>query len=303
MWRAVLALVVLTVPVQAEAPTAQQRPQPRPQIAAAPPAAPVFQTPVLQTPVVRPLPRPVIVAAPAQPLTATAQPDASIRPLASVPPQPRPAGFAARVAGLQLAEPQAQAPVAAEPVIAAKPERRKRGQRSDAKTSRKGSVCGVPAIKGEEIARITSKVKGCGIEEPVRVTSVSGVRLSQAATIDCDTAQALNRWVESGLQPSFGRTKVVELRVAAHYICRSRNNIKGAQISEHGRGKAIDIAAVVLENGKTVNVLGGFGKELRRAHKAACGIFGTTLGPGSDGFHEDHMHFDTASHRSGPYCR
>ena len=109
--------------------------------------------------------------------------------------------------------------------------------------------------------------------------------------------------MESGLQPAFGRAKVIELRVAAHYICRSRNNIRGARISEHGRGKAIDIAAVTLENGKTVSVLGGFGKELRRAHKAACGIFTTTLGPGSDGFHEDHLHYDTASHRSGAYCR
>ena len=44
-------------------------------------------------------------------------------------------------------------------------------------------------------------------------------------------------------------------------------------------------------------------KTLRPAHKAACGVFGTTLGPGSDGYHEDHMHFDTAAHRNGSYCR
>ena len=34
-----------------------------------------------------------------------------------------------------------------------------------------------------------------------------------------------------------------------------------------------------------------------------AGIFGTTLGPGSDGYHEDHMHFDTAHQRGGAYCR
>jgi hypothetical protein len=38
-------------------------------------------------------------------------------------------------------------------------------------------------------------------------------------------------------------------------------------------------------------------------HRAACGRFGTTLGPGSDGMHEDHLHFDTARHANGPYCR
>ena len=41
---------------------------------------------------------------------------------------------------------------------------------------------------------------------------------------------------------------------------------------------------------------------MRAAHRAACGIFGTTLGPGSDGYHEDHLHFDTVS-RGSPYCR
>ena len=44
---------------------------------------------------------------------------------------------------------------------------------------RKGSVCGDPAIKGETLAPITSRVRGCGIEEPVRVTSVDGVQLSR----------------------------------------------------------------------------------------------------------------------------
>ena len=45
------------------------------------------------------------------------------------------------------------------------------------------------------------------------------------------------------------------LQVAGSYICRTRNNVKGAPISEHGRGKAIDIAAIVLANGTTVTVL------------------------------------------------
>jgi len=45
------------------------------------------------------------------------------------------------------------------------------------------------------------------------------------------------------------------------------------------------------------------GRILKAAHKAACGIFGTTLGPGSDGMHEDHLHYDIARHHNGPYCR
>ena len=283
-WSLVMVLL-MTWPALAEAPPTSPRPPARPAIAALPPA-PLPQT----TPVLRPQPRPATIAV-ARPVSepqpvATAQPDASIRRLSAARPQPRPAGLGT-----------------SEPVVDAKPERRKKAGKAGKETSRKGSVCGEASIKGEEIARITSKVKGCGIEDPVRVTSVAGVRLSQPATLDCSAAKALRKWVDSGLQPAFGRAKVVELRVAAHYICRSRNNVKGARVSEHGRGKAIDIAGVVLDNGKTVSVLGGYGKELRSAHKAACGTFGTTLGPGSDGFHEDHLHFDTASYRSGPYCR
>ncbi|MFE3836844.1 extensin family protein [Pseudogemmobacter sonorensis] len=178
----------------------------------------------------------------------------------------------------------------------------KGGKQAKAPVSAKGSVCGVAAIKGETIAPITSKVAGCGLKEGVRVTSVSGVRLSMPATIDCATAKALNTWVEGVLQPAYGG-QVTELKIAGHYVCRTRNHKAGAKVSEHGRGKAIDISGITLASGKTQSVLKNYDVTMRKAHKGACGIFGTTLGPGSDGYHEDHLHFDTASHRSGSYCR
>ncbi len=172
---------------------------------------------------------------------------------------------------------------------------------------KKGSVCGDPSIRGEKLAPIPAKVKGCGITEPVRVTEVDGVRLSTPATLDCDAARALKKWIERGLKPAATGAKVKGLVVAASYSCRPRNNVRGAKVSEHGRGNAIDIAGVVLADGRTLDVLrdykGRNGAILRRAHKAACGIFGTTLGPGSDGYHENHLHFDVAAYRSGPYCR
>lgn len=187
-------------------------------------------------------------------------------------------------------------------VSAPAPAPKKDKKKSKEAESVRGSVCGVAAIKGEKIAPIKSKVQGCGLDNGVRVTSVSGVRLSAAATIDCATAKALNTWVEQVAQPAY-RGQIVELRIAGHYVCRPRNNKKGAKVSEHGRGKAIDIAGFVLASGKVHQVLGGFDQTMRKAHKGACGIFGTTLGPGSDGYHEDHLHFDTASHRNGAYCR
>jgi hypothetical protein len=90
---------------------------------------------------------------------------------------------------------------------------------------------------------------------------------------------------------------------AAHYSCRGRNNIKGAKISEHGKGRAIDISAFILSSGKVFTVAQDYNKLLRRIYKAGCGYFMTTLGPGSDGYHEDHFHFDTSARKGGAYCR
>jgi len=176
--------------------------------------------------------------------------------------------------------------------------------------SRRGSVCGVREIRGQEIDPIPGRLPGCGVSDAVRVTEIAGVTLSQAAVMDCDTAKALNRWVESGAKPAVGRLGggLSSLRVAAHYSCRTRNNQPGAKISEHGKGHAIDISGFVLKNGVTISVLSGWrdpvqGKVLKAAHAAACGPFGTVLGPNADRYHQDHLHMDTARHRSGSYCR
>jgi hypothetical protein len=174
---------------------------------------------------------------------------------------------------------------------------------------RKGSVCGDLDIQGEKIGGVPGKLKGCGVQDAVSVRSVSGVMLSRPATMDCPTARALNEWVEKGVMPAFRRGgPVVEMRVAAHYTCRTRNNQPGAKISEHGRGKAIDISAFTMNDGKVITVAGGWGqgaagKQLRKVWKSACGPFGTVLGPKSDRFHRDHFHVDTARYRSGSYCR
>ena len=174
---------------------------------------------------------------------------------------------------------------------------------------RRGSVCGDIDIQGKKIGRVPGKLNGCGVKNAVQITSVSDVLLSRPATMDCTTAKSLNRWVKKGVIPAFrGRGGVAELKVAAHYACRTRNNRRGARISEHGRGKAIDISAFIMPSGKIVTVLkdwgkGGAGRTLRKIWKAACGPFGTVLGPQADRYHRDHFHMDTASYRSGPYCK
>ena len=138
--------------------------------------------------------------------------------------------------------------------------------------------------------------------EPVLVTSVNGVRLAPAATLNCAAATALATWIDKGLQPAF-QNQVAQLNIADSYSCRSRNNVRGAKISEHGRGNAIDIEAFVLTSGKTMTVASNYGRPIKAAQRAACGTFHTTLGPGSDGYHEDHIHFDVSQRGGNPYCR
>ncbi|WP_010138598.1 extensin-like domain-containing protein [Oceanicola sp. S124] len=175
---------------------------------------------------------------------------------------------------------------------------------------RQGAVCGDLSLQGVEIGRVTSDTSGCGIENAIRLQSVSGVALSTHAVMDCTTARALKTWVDGGLSRAvkgYGGG-VRELRVVAHYACRPRNNRKGARISEHGKGRAVDIAAIRLNNGKDLVVLddwgsGRKGRILERAHAAACGPFGTVLGPEANALHRDHFHFDTARYRSGSYCQ
>lgn len=183
------------------------------------------------------------------------------------------------------------------------------GSSVSAGATMKGAVCGVPTIKGKKINDIPGRIKGCGVSNPVKITSVAGVRLTMHPTIDCPTAQALDTWVKSGVIPAIGRRGggLAEVKIVAHYACRTRNNQPGAKISEHGRGRAVDVAGFVLKNGETLTVLedwrSGDASIMRAAHAKACGPFGTVLGPKSDRFHQDHFHVDTASYRGGPYCK
>ena len=293
--RAALAAVILCLATAAAAQQIDRSPRPV--------ANPLFAGQALPD-VVASLPAaPEPAPAGAVPAEGTGAMTASLRPVA------RPRQLAERIAalragsnapGLDLSTGQ----VAEELDLAAvaPPSRKEKRRKAREAASMAGSVCGVAAIKGEEIAPIGSKVGGCGVPDAVRVTSVAGVRLSQAATVDCSIAKALNGWVQDVAQPAFGG-RLSELRIAAHYICRSRNNQKGAKISEHGKGRAIDISAFILTDGKTLTVKDNYNKTLRKIYKAACGYYKTTLGPGSDGYHEDHFHFDTSARSGGAYCR
>ena len=171
-------------------------------------------------------------------------------------------------------------------------------------------LCGDPALAGVALPAIKVSGSACGISQPVEVHFVSGVALNERAIMNCNTARSLREWVDNAAQPSVGKlnARIASLRVVSHYACRSRNSQPGGKLSEHAKGNAIDIAGFTLDNGEVVTVLNDwrsnrYGSALRRMYSRACGIFGTTLGPNGDRFHQDHMHFDTARYRNGAYCK
>jgi hypothetical protein len=94
-------------------------------------------------------------------------------------------------------------------------------------------------------------------------------------------------------------TKLLEIDNFDSFNCRGRNRVQGAKLSEHGRANALDVRGLKLVNGQTIAFTErNTPRALReRVLLSLCTRFPTVLGPGSDGYHEDHIHFDLAERR------
>jgi len=149
---------------------------------------------------------------------------------------------------------------------------------------------------------------GCGGDDLVRLEAVvlpdkSRVPLKPAATLRCPMATAVAEWVRGDVRAiaAAGGTSVSELDNFDSFDCRGRNRIIGAKLSEHGRANALDVRGVKFGNGQFVSFTERtVSRELREKFLASvCTRFTTVLGPGSDGYHEDHVHLDLAERRGG----
>ena len=148
----------------------------------------------------------------------------------------------------------------------------------------------------------------CGAPDAVRLEAVvlpdkSQVAFNPPATLRCTIAEALATWVRedaTALARDFGSV-LRSVQNFNSYDCRGRNRIVGAPISEHGKANAFDMRGLRLADGKFVeftdpHVSRGFREAVR---KSVCARFTTVLGPGSDGYHESHIHVDLAERRGG----
>ncbi|WP_373505010.1 extensin family protein, partial [Aestuariivirga sp.] len=173
------------------------------------------------------------------------------------------------------------------------------------------------AVEYEPLEPIGKK-GGCGAPAPISLTRVDGVKLNPAATVNCDLAASLHEWVTVTVQPAAKRrlkTQVTEVRAAASYVCRRRNNSSRGKLSEHGRANALDMSGFSFAKSDASMKVGGGGwgggilksiglskdgSFLDDIRKGACTPFTTVLGPGSDRYHGDHFHVDVLR-RKGDY--
>jgi len=148
----------------------------------------------------------------------------------------------------------------------------------------------------------------CAVTDVVRLGAVvlrdgSRVAMTPPAMLRCDMAEAVVHWVRDDVAATV-QALGASLRSTdnyASYHCRGRNNIVGAQLSEHGKANALDIHSLMLANGRVVGLTDPqVARDFREiTRKSACGRFSTVLGPGSDGYHEDHVHVDLRERARG----
>ena len=150
-------------------------------------------------------------------------------------------------------------------------------------------------------------VGGCGGEDLVRLEAIvlpdkRQVSVKPAAILRCAMASALADWIRTDIAPlatSLG-SAISDLDNFDSFECRGRNRIVGARLSEHGRANALDVRAFKLANGRAISLTDRtVPRELRETVlHSVCARFSTVLGPGSDGYHEDHIHLDLMERRN-----
>jgi hypothetical protein len=147
----------------------------------------------------------------------------------------------------------------------------------------------------------------CGIDDVVQIEAIllpdkARVAVMPPATLRCTFAEAIAHWVREDVAPAVRNLGALKsLDNYASYDCRGRNRVIGAKMSEHGKGNALDMRSFRLASGRLVGLTDPHvAKELREElRRSACARFATVLGPGSDGYHENHVHVDLAERRSG----
>lgn len=160
-------------------------------------------------------------------------------------------------------------------------------------------------VEYRDLPRISNGA-ACGIDYPVKVSAIGSVQMKPAATVTCAMAASFAAWTKRDLVPAarlryFSGVKTIHQ--GSSYSCRK---IAGSRtLSEHGKGNALDIMRIELNNGRDIDVekpglfafrTRGF---LNTIRADGCSYFNTVLGPGYNYDHRNHFHFDIKQRRNG----
>ena len=147
-------------------------------------------------------------------------------------------------------------------------------------------------------------VAGCPLSNVVRI-SRSDVAYNAPFTVTCPLAVRWLMFERQQLQPlalgHFG-TRVGRIEHFGSFACRNVYHRASGRRSQHATASAFDIAAFRMNDGTVVSVLQDWSNDsepakaefLQDVHRAACGYFGTVLGPDYNQPHANHFHLDTS---------
>lgn len=152
----------------------------------------------------------------------------------------------------------------------------------------------------------------CGGEDMVELEAVLAdkgrdlgrrIDIRPAPMLRCEMAEQLTLWVRDDIAARVAKSGLTLASVETYddFSCRGRNRVFGAKLSEHGKGNAVDIRSITFTDKKSVLLTDKtFAKDVRTDLRvSACARFTTVLGPGSDGYHEEHVHLDLIQRRGG----
>ena len=216
-------------------------------------------------------------------------------------PKPRPA---------EAPQAAPEKPAAAEDKPGAEKPTAEKSAEPPAPPEKQASACRQALTEAIAIAPSIPDIKGpggCGGEDLVRLEAIvlpdkRRVAVKPAAILRCTMASAIADWVRSDVAPlaaSLGST-IADLDNFDSFECRGRNRVAGATLSEHGRANALDVRAFKLADGQSISLTDRtVARDLReRVLHSVCTRFTTVLGPGSDWYHEDHIHLDLIQRRN-----
>lgn len=148
----------------------------------------------------------------------------------------------------------------------------------------------------------------CGGADIVELTAVliaggQRIEIKPSPVMRCEMAEQLTLWVREDAAPRIGKDgpALASVETYDNFSCRGRNRVRGARLSEHGKANAVDLRSITLADKRVIMLTDKtVDKDLRSdLRAAACARFTTVLGPGSDGYHDEHIHLDLSERRGG----